>query len=73
VLNALRVGRHQAPLSLSIGIHGGDVPAGTVGAADDHGYTVIGDAVNVGSREQQIRKERATRQAPSPTLRARGP
>ena len=58
-LNAVRAGRSQPPLAISIGIHCGDVLAGTIGAADRHEYTVIGDAVNVAARLQQLCKEEA--------------
>jgi len=56
-LNGLRAHRGQAALGVSIGIHSGDVLAGTIGAADRHEYTVIGDAVNVAARLQQLCKE----------------
>jgi adenylate cyclase len=56
-LNALRARRGQPPLAISIGIHCGDVLAGTIGAADRHEYTVIGDAVNVAARLQQLCKD----------------
>lgn len=56
-LNAVRAARGQGPLALSIGMHCGDVLAGTIGAADRHEYTVIGDAVNVASRLQQLSKD----------------
>ena len=54
-----RAGRGQPPLAVSIGIHCGDVLAGTIGAADRHEYTVIGDTVNVAARLQQLCKEEA--------------
>jgi adenylate cyclase len=56
-LNAARARRDQPALAVSIGIHCGDVLAGTIGAADRHEYTVIGDAVNVAARLQQLCKE----------------
>lgn len=56
-LNATRARRGQPPLGVSIGIHCGDVLAGTIGAADRHEYTVIGDAVNVAARLQQLCKD----------------
>jgi len=58
-LNLVRAGRGQPPFAVSIGIHCGDVLAGTIGAADRHEYTVIGDAVNVAARLQQLCKEEA--------------
>lgn len=56
-LNAVRARRGQPPLAVSIGIHCGDVLAGTIGAVDRHEYTVIGDAVNVAARLQQLCKD----------------
>lgn len=56
-LNGVRARRGQPPLAVSIGIHCGDVLAGTIGAADRHEYTVIGDAVNVAARLQQLCKD----------------
>lgn len=56
-LNAVRARRGQPALAVSIGIHCGDVLAGTIGAADRHEYTVIGDAVNVAARLQQLCKD----------------
>lgn len=58
-LNDTRARRGQPALGVSIGIHSGDVLAGTIGAADRHEYTVIGDAVNVAARLQQLCKEEA--------------
>ncbi|MCC6847238.1 MAG: adenylate/guanylate cyclase domain-containing protein [Deltaproteobacteria bacterium] len=56
-LNAIRARRAQPPLAIAIGMHSGDVLAGTIGAADRHEYTVIGDAVNVAARLQQLCKD----------------
>lgn len=44
-------------LSVGMGIHAGEVLAGTIGAADRHEYTVIGDTVNVAARLQELCKE----------------
>ncbi len=57
-LNVERAAANLAPLAVSIGIHSGEVLAGTIGAADRHEYTVIGDAVNVAARLQQLCKEK---------------
>ena len=56
-LNAARAASGRPPLAVSVGIHSGEVLAGTIGAADRHEYTVIGDTVNVAARLQQLCKE----------------
>ncbi|HSQ00697.1 MAG TPA: adenylate/guanylate cyclase domain-containing protein, partial [Candidatus Dormibacteraeota bacterium] len=45
-------------LALSIGLASGAVIAGTIGAEDRFEYTVIGDAVNVAARLQEVAKQR---------------
>jgi adenylate cyclase len=49
-LNAERGARGQPPLAMKVGVHTGPVVAGTLGAADRHEYTVVGDTVNVAAR-----------------------
>jgi adenylate cyclase len=57
-INAARAAAGQPPLAVSGGIHTGPVVAGTIGAEDRHEYTVIGDAVNVAARLQELSKDR---------------
>ena len=53
-LNDKRTAAGRPPLGVSIGIHSGPVVAGTIGAADRHEYTVVGDTVNVAARLQEL-------------------
>ncbi len=56
-LNRVRAAAGQEPLGVGVGVHTGEVLAGRIGAEDRHEYTVIGDAVNVAARLQQLSKE----------------
>jgi adenylate cyclase len=56
-LNGVRAGTGRPPLAVSIGIHSGPVVAGTIGAAERHDYTVVGDTVNVAARLQEVCRE----------------
>ena len=53
-LNEDRVALGQPPLGVKIGVHTGPVVAGTIGAADRHEYTVVGDTVNVAARLEEL-------------------
>ncbi|HVE81966.1 MAG TPA: adenylate/guanylate cyclase domain-containing protein [Myxococcales bacterium] len=55
-MNDARLAHGQAPFEIGIGIHTGAVAAGMMGGADQHEYTVIGDAVNVASRVEGLTK-----------------
>ena len=57
-LNERRAASGHAPVALKIGAHTGPVVAGTIGAAERHEYTVIGDTVNVAARLEQLCRDR---------------
>ncbi len=56
-INAGRSEGGEIPLSLKVGVHSGEVVAGTIGATDRHQYTVIGDPVNVAARLEDLCSE----------------
>ncbi|MGO1077295.1 adenylate/guanylate cyclase domain-containing protein [Inquilinus sp. CA228] len=54
--NAARRGCGLAPLRVRIGLHSGPVVAGNIGMSGRSGYTIVGDAVNLGNRLEQLGK-----------------
>ena len=47
----------MAPIRVRIGVHSGEVVVGNIGAPGRVNYTIVGDAVNIGSRLEQLCKD----------------
>lgn len=55
--NKERVAEGKPAISMRIGIHTGNATVGNIGAPGHINYTIIGDAVNIGQRLEQLCKE----------------
>lgn len=55
--NRQRAAAGRPPVGIRIGIHTGPVTVGNIGAPGRLNYTIIGDAVNIGQRLEQLGKE----------------
>jgi adenylate cyclase len=55
-LNARRQEESKPPIRMRIGLHGGPVAVGNIGAPGRMNYTIVGDAVNTANRVEQIAK-----------------
>jgi adenylate cyclase len=58
--NASRKAAGKPPLRHGIGVHTGTVLAGSIGGADRLSYALVGDAVNLASRIQDLTKTAGT-------------
>ena len=59
-LNAGWIAENRPPLAMGIGINTGQMKVGNMGSTTRFDYTVMGDAVNLGSRLEGLNKEYGT-------------
>lgn len=55
-INQARARDGKPPVAVGMGLHSGTVAAGMLGTAEQHEYTIVGDAVNLASRIETLTK-----------------